>query len=51
VGRKIFSLFATQAIPRSILIDEQGKIIYQSIGYSPEEFNDLLTVLASRLNK
>lgn len=51
VGRKIFSLFATQAIPRSILIDEQGKIIYQSIGYSPEEFNDLLTILASRLNK
>jgi len=31
-GRKIFSLFATQGIPRNFLVDENGKVIYSSSG-------------------
>jgi peroxiredoxin len=48
-GRKIFSLYATQSIPRTILLDESGKIIYQSIGYSTSDFEELLTVLKHKL--
>jgi len=48
-GRKIFSLYATQSIPRNVIIDGEGTIIYQSIGYSPEEFEKMLQLLASRL--
>lgn len=50
-GRKIFSLFATQSIPRNVLLDESGKIIYQSVGYSEKEFNELLALLDSKLKK
>jgi len=49
-GRKVFSLFATQSIPRNVVLDEDGKIIYQSIGYSEKDFNELLNLLAERLN-
>lgn len=48
-GRKIFSLFATQYIPRTLLIDENGKILFQSVGYNPKEFDSLLTLLKSQL--
>jgi len=48
-GRKVFSLFATQSIPRNVVLDENGKIIYQSIGYSPKEFDELVALLNSRL--
>jgi peroxiredoxin len=49
VGRKIFGLYATQSIPRNVIVDEDGKIIYQSIGYSDEEFNNLLALLDKKL--
>lgn len=47
--RKIFSLFASQYIPRNFLVDEQGKVIYQSIGYSPEEFQKLVALIDAHL--
>lgn len=49
--RAIFEKFAKQSIPRNILIDEDGKIIYQSIGYTPNEFDGLLTLIAKKLDK
>ncbi|WP_448702917.1 TlpA family protein disulfide reductase [Mucilaginibacter sp. AW1-3] len=50
-GRKIFSLFATQYIPRTLLLDEKGNILFQSVGYDPKEFDGLLNLLKDRLNK
>ena len=49
--RSIFKKFASISIPRNILVDEQGKIIYQSIGYSPEEFNHLVKLIDTHLSK
>ena len=48
-GRKIFGLYATESIPRNVIVDENGKIIYQSIGYSEKEFDNLLALLAEKL--
>jgi len=47
--RKIYALYATQYIPRTVVIGEDGKIIYQSMGYDEKDFNELLALLASRL--
>jgi len=49
VGKKIYSKYATQYIPRNVLIDENGKIIYQSMGYSEEEFNSMVKLIAKKL--
>lgn len=39
--RKIFSLYAESTIPRNVIIDREGKISYQSVGYTEEEFSKL----------
>ena len=50
VDRSIFSKFAKQSIPRNILIDQNGKIIYQSIGYEEKEFQRLVKLIDDKLN-
>ncbi|KQR68094.1 protein-disulfide isomerase [Pedobacter sp. Leaf176] len=47
--RVVFSKFAKQSIPRNILIDETGKIIYQSIGYEEKEFQSLVKLIDGKL--
>jgi peroxiredoxin len=39
--RKIFDSFAVQLIPRTYLINRDGKIIYMMTGFNPEEFKQL----------
>lgn len=45
-GRKIFNMYASQSIPRNVIIGKDGKIAVQSIGYSVEEFKKLENKLA-----
>jgi len=40
-GRETYGLFATQFIPRNVLVDKDGRILYQSTGYTREEFYSL----------
>lgn len=40
--RKIFSLFADQSIPRMYLFNRQGILEFSSLGYTKEEFNELM---------
>ncbi|QNK62874.1 redoxin family protein [Pedobacter sp. PAMC26386] len=47
--RRIFKKFATNLIPRNIIVDESGKIIYQSIGYTPDEFSAMVKVIGNHL--
>jgi hypothetical protein len=42
-------LYAKQYIPRLVVIGEDGRIIYQSIGYVEKDFNELLALLADKL--
>lgn len=51
LDRSIFNKFAKQSIPRNILIDETGKIIYQSIGFEVKEFNSLVKLINMKLAK
>lgn len=49
LNRVIFSKFAKMSIPRNILVDQNGKIIYQSIGYSEKEFAELVKLIDKNL--
>jgi peroxiredoxin len=49
LNRKIYSLYAKQYIPRVVVVGEDGRIIYQSMGYDETEFSKLLAVLAEKL--
>lgn len=47
--RGVYGKFATQTIPRSILLDEDGKIIYLSEGFEEKHFNELVKLIDSKL--
>lgn len=49
-GKAIYNLFATKYIPRNYLIDQNGKIVYTSTGFSTEEFEELKTKINSLLS-
>ncbi len=49
--REVFSLFAQSMIPRNVLINKDGKIIYQSIGYSADEFSKLIELIRKELTE
>lgn len=50
-GRKIFSLYATQSIPRNVIIGRDGKIAIQTIGYTESEFTKLENQVAGLLEE
>ncbi len=41
-SRAIYGAFANSLIPRSYLIDKEGKVIHATEGYTEEEFADLM---------
>jgi len=49
--RKIFSMYATQSIPRNVIIGKDGKIAVQTIGYTESEFSKLEKQVADLLEK
>jgi peroxiredoxin len=48
--RKIFDLFAVQFIPRTYLINREGRIIYMTMGYDINEFQQLERMIERALN-
>ena len=49
--RKIYGRFATHYIPRNYVIAADGKIAFQSVGYTQEDFKKMLGVIDKELNK
>jgi peroxiredoxin len=49
--RKIFGRFATQDIPRNYVIAADGKIAFQSVGYTEPEFKKLVEAIDKELKK
>jgi peroxiredoxin len=41
-GRKVFSLYANQNIPRNFIIDKEGKIAVASTGFNENEFKEIV---------
>ena len=49
--RLVYSLFATQFIPRNYLIDAKGTIAYTSVGFGQDEFNKMLSKIDELLRQ
>ena len=47
--RAVYAKFANAGIPRNYVINREGKILYQSIGYSPEDFQKMKSILEKEL--
>lgn len=49
--REVYKLFGNGGIPRSYVVGADGKILFQSIGYDPSEFNEMKGVIEKELAK
>jgi peroxiredoxin len=49
--REIYSQFAKQYIPRNYVIDKDGKISFQSMGYTPEDFAKMIELIKAQLKE
>lgn len=52
-GQDIAGLFFNRAmgLPRTLIIDRQGKIVYQAFGYNEKEFAGMLKALEQTINE
>lgn len=46
-----YDLYAANYIPRNFLIDKEGRIVKITVGYTPEEFDELVLEIDNELNK
>lgn len=49
--REIYNAFAKNYIPRNYLLDRQGKVFYQSVGFTQQEFQQMVEALEKELEK
>ena len=49
--REVYKLFGNGGIPRSYVVDGDGKILFQSIGYTPTEFDEMKAAIETALKK
>ncbi len=47
--REIYSLYASKYIPRNIIIDKEGKIIYQNSGFTSRELDEMEKLIEEKL--
>lgn len=47
----IYGRYATNYIPRNFLIDRRGRIVETTVGYTPEEFDELVASIEAELQK
>ena len=47
--RDIYSHFAERKIPRNYLFDREGKLVYQTRGFDPDQMNTLRAILEELL--
>ena len=44
-GRVIYGRFAEKYIPRNVVVNKEGTIVYQNTGYTEEEFQNMMDVI------
>ncbi|WP_010663883.1 TlpA family protein disulfide reductase [Marinilabilia salmonicolor] len=49
--KSIYNKFATGFIPRNYIVNEEGKIVYASVGFSEEEFEKMVGLLEQLITK
>ena len=51
VDKKVYANFAEKSIPRNVVLDADGKIIFQLLGYYPEEIKKMEKLIAKKVEE
>jgi peroxiredoxin len=49
--RSVYAMFAEKYIPRNIIIDKEGKLVFTEVGYNEEKFANLIQEIEKQLQK
>jgi peroxiredoxin len=49
LDRSVYSLYAEHTIPRNVVIDRDGRIVFQSFGFEEEEFERMIQVIEEQI--
>jgi peroxiredoxin len=49
--RRAYKLFADAGIPRTYVVGRDGKILFQSVGFVPEEIDRMIHIIEQELKK
>ena len=47
--REVYAKFATQYIPRTYLVNKEGQIVFQSVGFEDAEFRELVKAVEKEM--
>ena len=48
-GRNVYKLFANAGIPRTYVVGRDGKIVYQTVGYNPQDVDKMAGIIEREL--
>ena len=48
-GREVYSLFATESIPRTMVVSPEGQIVYSKAGFYESDIVELNAILKGQL--
>ena len=49
VDRSVYALYAEHTIPRNVVIDRDGRIVFQSFGFEEDEFAEMIDVIEEQI--
>lgn len=49
--RAVYGMFATSFIPRNVIVDEKGTVIYSTIGFEESEFAAMIAFVRKKLKE
>lgn len=47
--KKLYGMFAEKYVPRNFIIGKDGKIAFQTVGYTPDEFDEMVRGIEAML--
>jgi len=47
--KSIYNLYASKFIPRNVVIDKDGKVVFQSVGFKEPEFKKMIETIQNSL--
>ena len=50
-NKTVYGLFAEKYVPRNFIIERDGKIAFHTVGYTPEEFDEMVEGIAKLLEE
>lgn len=51
VGKSIYLNFAEKGIPRNVLLNAEGKVLFQTLGYNLDDFRKMERMIEEEVNK